>query len=55
MNIYDPNENYLDTIEDEDARPVIVLFAADEAILCLRSGKVSMTKSRNSNKAPTSC
>lgn len=31
--------------------------AADdiEAILCLRSGKVSITRSRNSNSAPTSC
>lgn len=38
---------------DDDCRPV-VLFAPDVAILCLRSGKVSMTKSRNSSKAPTS-
>lgn len=45
--------SYLETI-DEDWSPVIVLFAPDDAILCLRSGKVSITKSRNSNKAPTS-
>lgn len=43
----------LDTIDD-DWSPVIVLFAPDDAILCLRSGKVSITKSRNSSKAPTS-
>lgn len=46
-------KSHLETIDD-DWSPVIVLFAPDDAILCLRSGKVSITKSRNSSKAPTS-
>lgn len=40
--------------EEDDEMPVRVLFAAEEAILDLRSGKVSITRSRNSNRAPTS-
>lgn len=44
---------YLDA-NDDDGIPVIVFDAEIDAILCLRSGNVSMTKSRNSNKAPTS-
>lgn len=40
--------------EEDDDMPVRVLFAAEEAILDLRSGKVSITRSRNSNRAPTS-
>lgn len=39
---------------DDDGTPVIVLDADIDAILFLRSGNVSITKSRNSNKAPTS-
>lgn len=44
---------YLDA-NDDDGMPVIVLDADIDAILCLRSGNVSITKSRNSNRAPTS-
>lgn len=44
---------YLDANE-EVGIPVIVFDAEIDAILCLRSGNVSMTKSRNSNNAPTS-
>lgn len=43
---------YLDASDDADGTPV--LDADIEAILFLRSGNVSMTKSRNSNNAPTS-
>lgn len=46
-------DTYLDA-NDDDGTPVIVLDAEIDAILFLRSGNVSMTKSRNSNKAPTS-
>lgn len=45
-------QTYLEASDDADGTPV--LDADIEAILFLRSGKVSMTKSRNSNSAPTS-
>lgn len=45
--------DYLDA-SDDDGTPVIVLDPDIDDILCLRSGNVSITKSRNSNKAPTS-
>uniref|UniRef100_A0A2M3ZS21 Putative secreted peptide n=1 Tax=Anopheles braziliensis TaxID=58242 RepID=A0A2M3ZS21_9DIPT len=41
--------------DDDEGRPVRVLFVVDvEAIFDLRSGKVSITRSRNSSRAPTS-
>lgn len=39
---------------DDVGMPETVLHAPDDAILFLRSGNVSMTKSRNSKRAPTS-
>lgn len=45
---------HLEASDDDDGTPMIVLDAVIDAILFLRSGNVSMTKSRNSNNAPTS-
>lgn len=49
-----PRITHLDANDDDDGTPVIVLDADIDAILFLRSGNVSMTRSRNSNNAPTS-
>uniref|UniRef100_A0A2M4DBA3 Putative secreted protein n=1 Tax=Anopheles darlingi TaxID=43151 RepID=A0A2M4DBA3_ANODA len=40
--------------DEDEGRPVRVLFVVDETIFDLRSGKVSITRSRNSSRAPTS-